>query len=37
MQFKHINVRNSPRLRRYYKNCAYQLCEYSVGTKLMWR
>ena len=37
MQFKHINVRNSPRLRRYYKNCAYQLCEYSVGVKLMWR
>ena len=37
LEFKHINVRNAPRLDRYYKNCAYRLCEYSVGVKLMWR
>ena len=37
LEFKHINVRNAPKLRKYYKNCAYRLCEYSVGVKLMWR
>ncbi len=24
-------------MRRYYKDCFYGLCEYSAGTKLMWR
>lgn len=37
LEFKHINVRNSARLSRYYKHCTYRLCEYSVGVKLMWR
>ncbi len=37
LDFKHINVRNAPKLRKYYKNCTYRLCEYSVGVKLMWR
>ena len=37
LEFKHVNVRNAARLDRYYKNCTYRLCEYSVGVKLMWR
>ena len=37
LTFQPINVRNAPKLRRYYKNCAYRLCEYSIGVKLMWR
>ena len=28
---------NMSRLRRYYKDCDYQLCEYSALVKLMWR
>ena len=35
--FKPVNVKSSARLRKYYKNCPYRLCEYSVGVKLMWR
>lgn len=37
LTFHHVNVRNALKLRRYYKNCTHRLCEYSVGTKLMWR
>ena len=37
LNFLPVNVKNSLKLRRYYKNCTYSLCEYSVGTKLMWR
>ena len=37
LQFHPITLKDGPRLRRYYKNCSYGLCEYSVGTKLMWR
>lgn len=36
LQFRSITVKDGARLRRYYKNCNYGLCEYSVGTKLMW-
>ena len=35
--FKSVTQRDAPRLRRYYANCDYELCEYSLGTKLMWR
>ncbi len=37
MEFKPVTKQDAPKLRRYYKNCNYGLCEYSVGTKLMWR
>ena len=32
-----MTKQDAPRLRRYYQNCDYGLCEYSVGTKLMWK
>lgn len=35
--FKPVTKQNAARLRRYYENCSYGLCEYSLGTKLMWR
>lgn len=35
--FKSVTKRDGARLRRYYQTCDYGLCEYSVGTKLMWR
>ena len=28
--------RDAEKLRRYYESCDYGLCEYSLGTKLMW-
>ena len=37
LQFKPVTQQDAPRLRRYYQGCDYGLCEYSVGTKLMWR
>ena len=35
--FKPVTKRDGARLRRYYAACDYELCEYSLGTKLMWR
>ena len=35
--FKPVTQKDGARLRKYYQNCGYVLCEYSVGTKLMWR
>lgn len=35
--FKPVTKQDAPKLRRYYQGCDYGLCEYSVGTKLMWR
>ena len=35
--FKPVTQRDGAKLRRYYQNCNYELCEYSLGTKLMWR
>lgn len=32
-----ITQKDTPKLRRYYQNCNFGLCEYAVGTKLMWR
>lgn len=37
LEFKSIQVKSVPRLRKYYSHCDYRLCEYSVGVKLMWR
>ena len=37
LTFKPVAQRDLSRLRRYYKNCNYQLCEYSALVKLMWR
>lgn len=37
LQFKSVTKQDGPKLRRFYKDCDYGLCEYSVGTKLMWR
>ena len=36
-QFKPVTIQDGGKLRKYYANCKYGLCEYSVGTKLMWR
>ena len=36
-QFKPVTKQDGAKLRRYYKDCDYGLCEYSLGTKLMWR
>lgn len=37
MNYKKFTEEDSDLLREYYKNCDYVLCEFSVGTKLMWR
>ena len=37
IQFKPVTKQDGNRLRKYYQNCEYELCEYSVGTKMMWR
>ena len=36
-QFQPVRRQDAAKLRKYYEHCNYQLCEYSVGTKLMWR
>lgn len=37
MQFKPVTKQDAGKLRKYYQSCDYGICEYSVGTKLMWR
>ena len=37
LTFKPVAQRDLSRLRCYYKDCNYQLCEYSALVKLMWR
>ena len=37
LDFKPVSKRDVNLLRRYYENCDYGLCEYSAGTRLMWR
>jgi len=37
LSFKPVTKQDGARLRRYYQDCRYGLCEYSLGTKLMWR
>lgn len=36
MIFEPVTPQNAEKLRPYYVNCNYRLCEYSVGVKLMW-
>jgi hypothetical protein len=36
LTFVPVTQRSLPRLRRYYVNCGYRLCEYSALVKLMW-
>lgn len=35
--FKAVTESDGGRLREYYRSCRFELCEYSVGTKLMWK
>ena len=37
LEFKPVTKRDGGKLRKYYQDCKYGLCEYSVGAKLMWR
>ena len=37
MEFKSITQKDAAMLHSYYRTCNYGLCEYSVGTKLMWK
>ena len=37
LDFKPVSKRDVNLLRRYYEHCDYGLCEYSAGTRLMWR
>ena len=37
LDFKPISEQYSSLLRKYYSQCTYRLCEYSLGVKLMWR
>ena len=37
LTFKPVAQRDLAKLRSYYENCSYRLCEYSAGVKLMWR
>lgn len=37
LTFKPVTKQDAAKLRTYYEHCDYQLCEYSVGVKLMWR
>lgn len=36
LRFEPVTPQNAEILRKYYENCTYRLCEYSVGVKLMW-
>lgn len=36
LTFAPVTPENGGILRKYYENCPYRLCEYAVGTKLMW-
>ena len=37
LNFSPVTFEDAALLRGYYENCRYTLCEYSVGTKLMWK
>lgn len=37
LEFEPIHVKCAAKLRKYYSQCNYRLCEYSMGVKLMWR
>ena len=37
LNYQEVREQDAELLRRYYAGCDYGLCEYSAGTKLMWR
>ena len=37
LTFEPVMPRHAAKLREYYQNVPYRLCEYSVGVKVMWR
>lgn len=37
LEFSPVLLKNAALLHKYYRHCTYELCEYSVGVKLMWR
>lgn len=37
MELKPVTQKDAPLLHSYYRNCTYELCEYAVITKLMWK
>ena len=37
LNYQEVREQDAELLRRYYAGCNYGLCEYSAGTKLMWR
>lgn len=37
LSYQTVTQKNAPKLRKYYEDCDYELCEYTLGTKLMWR
>ena len=37
LHFQELTPQHGALLRRYYEDCDYRLCEYSLGVKLMWR
>ena len=37
LNYQEVREQDAELLRRYYADCNYGLCEYSAGTKLMWR
>ncbi len=36
LEFRPITPQTAAEVRKYYRDCTYRLCEYSVGVKLMW-
>ena len=36
LEFRPITPETAAEVRKYYENCTYRLCEYSIGVKLMW-
>ena len=36
LKFQFITPETADIVQKYYENCDYRLCEYSVGVKLMW-
>jgi RimJ/RimL family protein N-acetyltransferase len=37
LHFETVTLKNAHKLRKYYADCDYRLCEYSLGVQLMWR
>ena len=37
LHFEPVLPQHAAKLRKYYQNSTYRLCEYSVGVKIMWR